>query len=152
MSLFLVALAAVLLMIAALVLLTAWTAWAAERAVPPCGQFIEIKGARIHYLDRGQGRTIVMIHGLGGQMANFSHSLLDRLTDEFRVILVDRPGSGYSTRPRGASARLKAQGDTIAAFIRALRLDRPLLVGHSLGGAVALATALDHPACVGGLG
>jgi pimeloyl-ACP methyl ester carboxylesterase len=68
------------------------------------------------------------------------------------VILVDRPGSGYSTRPGGASAGLPAQADTLAAFIRALNLDRPLLVGHSLGGAVALAVALDHSDCVGALG
>ncbi len=152
MSLVLLALALILLVVAGLVLFTAWTARAVEKAVPPQGQFIDVEGSRIHYLDRGQGPTIVMIHGLGGQLANFSHSLLDRLTDEFRVILVDRPGSGYSIRPRGASARLRVQGDTIARFIRALDLDSPLLVGHSLGGAVALAVALDHPECVGGLG
>ncbi len=152
MSVLLWLLAGILLIPVALVLFSAWVAWSAERAVPACGQFIEIDGARIHYLDRGQGPAIVMIHGLGGQLQNFSHSILARLTGEFRVILVDRPGSGYSTRPRGASAGLRAQGDTIAALLRALNLDRPLLVGHSLGGAVALAVALEHPDCVGALG
>lgn len=152
MSLVLFPLATLLLIAAGLVLFTTWVAWRAEKAVPPRGRFMEIDGARIHYLDQGQGPTIVMIHGLGGQMQNFSHSLLERLTGEFRVILVDRPGSGYSTRPRGASASLKAQGDTLAAFIHALNLDHPLLVGHSFGGAVALAVALDHPDKVGALG
>ncbi len=151
MSVILAAVTLVLLTGAALALLAYWTARAVERAVPPQGQFIDVEGSRIHYLDRGQGPTIVMVHGLGGQLANFSHSLLDRLTDEFRVILVDRPGSGYSTRPRGASARLRAQGDTLAMFIQTLQLKRPLLVGHSLGGAVALAVALDHPECISGL-
>jgi pimeloyl-ACP methyl ester carboxylesterase len=152
MSLLLTLLIGLLLVAAALALFTAWMALRAEQAVPPCGRFIEINGMRIHYLDQGRGPAVVMVHGLGGQLQNFSHSLLERLTGEFRVILVDRPGSGYSTRPRGASAGLKAQGDTIAAFLRALNLDRPLLVGHSLGGAVALAVALDHPGCIGALG
>ncbi len=152
MSLLLGLLVGMLLIVVGLALFTAWVAWRAGRAVPPCGRFIEVDGARIHYLDKGQGPAIVLIHGLGGQLQNFSHSLLEHLTGEFRVILVDRPGSGYSTRPRGASAGLRAQGDTMAAFLRALNLDRPLLVGHSLGGAVALAVALDHPECLGALG
>lgn len=152
MSVLLGVLAGILLVAVALALLSAWVAWRAERAVPPCGRFIDIDGAPIHYLDQGQGLTIVMIHGLGGQMQNFSHSLLARLTSEFRVILVDRPGSGYSTRSRGSSARLSVQADTVAKFLRALNLDRPLLIGHSLGGAVALALALDHPDRVAALG
>jgi pimeloyl-ACP methyl ester carboxylesterase len=91
-----------------------------------------------------------MIHGLTGQMRNFTHSLVDLLTDEFRVIAIDRPGSGYSSRAPDASARLTAQGDLIEKFIRAMGLERPLLVGHSLGGAISLAIALDHPECAGG--
>lgn len=151
MSFILFVIVAVLLTGAALAMFAGWTALAVEKAVPPQGQFIEVGGASIHYVDRGRGPTIVLVHGLGGQLANFSYALLDRLSDEFRVILVDRPGSGYSTRPRGASARLRAQGDTIAEFMRALGLERPLLVGHSLGGAVALAVALDHPERISGL-
>jgi pimeloyl-ACP methyl ester carboxylesterase len=152
MSTFLIGvIAAAGVLIGVLVLFTAWTAFRVEKALPPQGRFIEIEGARIHYLDRGHGPAIVLVHGLGGQMRNFTHSLLDRLTDEFRVILIDRAGSGNSTRSRGTSAGLRAQGDLMAKFIRALELHRPLVVGHSLGGAVALATALDHPDCVGGL-
>jgi pimeloyl-ACP methyl ester carboxylesterase len=152
MSAFLISvLAATALIVGALVLFTAWTAFRVERALPPLGRFMEVDGTRIHYLDQGEGPAIVLVHGLGGQMRNFTHSLLNRLTNEFRVILFDRPGSGHSTRSRGTSAGLKAQGELIAKFIHALHLQRPLVVGHSLGGAVALATALDHPECVGGL-
>lgn len=67
------------------------------------------------------------------------------------MILIDRPGSGYSVRRAGKSASLSAQAETIAAFIRALGLEKPLLVGHSLGGALALTVALNHPELVGGL-
>jgi pimeloyl-ACP methyl ester carboxylesterase len=84
-------------------------------------------------------------------MRNFTHSLVDLLTDEFRVIAIDRPGCGYSTGAPGASARLTAQGDLIAKFINAMGLERPLVVGHSFGGAISLAIALDHPECAGGL-
>ena len=147
----LVLLVLVVLVVAGLIVFTAMTARAVEKALPRRGIFVEIDGNRIHYVDKGDGPAIVMIHGLGGQMGNFTHSLLDLLTGEFRVIVIDRPGAGYSTRAPGASARLKVQGDVLAKFIRSMGLKRPLLVGHSLGGAIALSIALDHPECVGGL-
>jgi hypothetical protein len=90
--------AGLLLIAAGLALFSAWVALRAEKAVPPCGRFIEIDGARIHYLDQGQGPAIVMIHGLGGQLQNFSHSLLERLTGA-GAILEDRPGSHYRHSP-----------------------------------------------------
>jgi pimeloyl-ACP methyl ester carboxylesterase len=93
----------------------------------------------------------LLIHGLTGQMLNFTHSLLDRLTGDFRVVILDRPGSGYSTRPADAAATLTAQAQIISRFCDVLRLGRPLVVGHSLGGAIALALALDHPKQVSGL-
>jgi pimeloyl-ACP methyl ester carboxylesterase len=137
----------------ALVWFTARTAHRVEAALPPRGQFMEIDGQRIHYVDTGatSGPVLVMIHGLGGNMLNFSDELVQRLSGEFRIILVDRPGSGYSTRPWKASAALSVQAGTIAKLIRALNLKKPLVVGHSLGGAVSLALALDHPDCVGAL-
>jgi len=134
-----------------LVIFTAVTARRVEQALPPRGQFIEVSGARIHYLDKGSGPPIVIVHGLGGQMGNFTYALLERLTDEFRVLLMDRPGSGYSRRAPGATGRLTEQASIVAEFIRKLGLERPLLVGHSLGGAIALGVALDHPEAVKGL-
>ena len=137
--------------VSGLVIFTAVTARRVEKALPPRGQFIEVAGARIHYLDKGSGPPVVILHGLGGQMGNFTYALLERLTDEFRVILMDRPGSGYSNRPPGATGRLTEQAATVAEFIRKLGLEQPLLVGHSLGGAIALGVALDHPEVVKGL-
>jgi pimeloyl-ACP methyl ester carboxylesterase len=147
----LIVVAAVVMSLGGLAIFTAITARRVEKALPPRGRFIEVAGARIHYLDKGSGPAIVILHGLGGQMGNFTYALLDRLTDEFRVILMDRPGSGYSTRARGATGRLTEQAATVAEFIRKLGLERPLLVGHSLGGAIALGVALDHPEIVKGL-
>jgi pimeloyl-ACP methyl ester carboxylesterase len=135
---------------AGLALFAASIARAVEKAVPPLGKFIDLDGTRIHYVDRGRGPTIILIHGLTGQLRNFTYALVDLLADEFRVIAIDRPGSGYSGRVDAASARVTAQAALIAKFIDALRIERPLVVGHSLGGAVSLAIALDHPECAGG--
>jgi len=142
----------VALIVSGLVLFAANTARKVEAAVPPRGKFIEIEGQRLHYVDTGgTGPAIVMIHGLGGTLWNYTYALVDKLSGEFRVIAVDRPGSGYSARADGAPANLVAQASSLAKFIRALGLKQPLLVGHSLGGALSLAIALDHPDCAGGL-
>ncbi len=139
-------------LIAGLAGFTAMTARKVETALPPRGQFKEIDGERIHHVDTGgAGPAVVMIHGLSGNLLNFDYALAGRLAGEFRLILVDRPGSGYSTRAADADASLTAQAAAIAKLIRALGLTRPLVVGHSLGGAVSLALALDHPDCVGAL-
>ncbi len=116
----------------------------AEDLVPAEGRFLDVAGARLHYIDVGSGPVIVMVHGLGGQLRNFSYALVDLLKDDYRVIVVDRPGSGYSTAT-GAMPGIIGQGAIIADFIQKLGLDRPLLVGHSLGGALSLAVGLDHP-------
>jgi pimeloyl-ACP methyl ester carboxylesterase len=142
-------LALIVLVLAGLALFTAWTAHRVEKALPPQGRFIDVDGVRLHYIDEGTGPAILLVHGLGGQMGNFTHSLLAKLTPQFRVIIIDRPGSGYSMP--GASAALSAQAALIAHFIQKLGIERPLVVGHSLGGALALLLALRHPAQVGGL-
>ncbi len=133
-----------------LVLITAVTARGVDR-LPPHGRFLSVRGARLHYLEAGRGRGIVLVHGLGGQMGHFRYALLDRLQHKFRVILIDRPGCGHSDWHPETSGGLEAQADTIAEAIHRLGLERPLLVGHSLGAAVALAVALRHQNAVGGL-
>ncbi|GAA0679542.1 pimeloyl-ACP methyl ester carboxylesterase [Sphingomonas insulae] len=123
----------------------------AERLVPQDGRHVQVDGARLHYVDRGSGPAIVMIHGLAGQLRNFSYAMLEPLARDHRVLLVDRPGSGYSTADDDGEPNIVEQAAIIARFIETLGLDRPLLVGHSLGGAVALALALDRPDLVRGL-
>jgi pimeloyl-ACP methyl ester carboxylesterase len=121
----------------------------AEELVPADGWFLDVAGARLHYIDVGRtdsgAPTIVMVHGLGGQLRNFSYALVDLLKDDYRVIVVDRPGSGYSRATGSSTPGIIAQGAIIADFIQKLGLDRPLLVGHSLGGAIGLAMGLDYP-------
>jgi pimeloyl-ACP methyl ester carboxylesterase len=132
------------------VLATRRIAARAERLVPASGKFIDIGGNRIHYVETGEGRPIVFVHGLGGQLHHFRHPMFPMLPG-YRLIALDRPGSGYSVRAAGATARLTEQADVVAKFIQALRLEKPLLVGHSLGGAVALTVALNHPDTISGV-
>jgi pimeloyl-ACP methyl ester carboxylesterase len=148
---FAIAAALIALTLLALVSFTAWTARQVEKQMPARGKFIDVDGVRLHYLDKGDGPPLLLIHGLAGQMLNFTHSLLGRLARDFRVIVLDRPGSGYSLRPDDALAPLSAQARVISRFCQALALQRPVVVGHSLGGAIALALALDHPEQVGAL-
>ncbi len=148
--------AGVLVLVVALIaLLVLWSARAARAAtalVPPDGRFIDVPGARLHYIDAGSdtgsGPPIVLVHGLGGHSRNFTYALTERLTPHHRVLIVDRPGSGHSRWTGPTDWRIGTHATIIARFIAALGIDRPLLVGHSLGGAISLAVALDHPEAV----
>ena len=133
---------------AGLVLISAVIGFVVQRLMPARGQFIRVAGERIHWLEKGQGPPLLLIHGLCGQMGNFTHSLVDRLATDHRVIVFDRPGSGHSSRAAHADGSLVQQAALVAELIRALGLQRPAVVGHSLGGAVALMLALNHPASV----
>ena len=124
----------------------------AERRAPADGEHLEVEGSRLHFVDHGgSGPPIVMVHGLGGQIRNFTHSLTELLDGDHRVIAVDRPGSGYSTARKGARPDIREQGRLVARFVDKLGLERPVVVGHSLGGAVSLAAALASPGRLGGL-
>lgn len=137
------AIAAPVLLVAGLAIVTALIARHAEAIAPPMGRFIEVDRARLHYVDRGAGPVVVLVHGLGGNLRNFN-LLIDKLASTYRVVAVDRPGSGYSTMRSGEQPTLREQAALIARFMQTLDLDRPLLVGHSFGGALALALALAH--------
>jgi pimeloyl-ACP methyl ester carboxylesterase len=148
----LLALVSLILAIAAgLLLFTIHTVRQVEAALPPAGRFVDVPGARLHVVERGQGPAVLLVHGLAGQLCHFTYAIVDELAAQYRVVAVDRPGSGYSVRSPGASAALSAQADVLAALIDERGLGRPLVVGHSLGGAVALALAQRHPERVAGL-
>ncbi|SEM57640.1 Pimeloyl-ACP methyl ester carboxylesterase [Sphingomonas gellani] len=123
----------------------------ARREVPRDGRMMVIDGTPLHVVDRSQGPAIVMIHGLGGQLRNFNYGVADRLAERHRVILIDRPGAGYSSVMSDGRTGIVAQADLIARLIEVMELDRPLLVGHSLGAAIALALAERWPHLVRGL-
>ncbi|KAB0632335.1 alpha/beta hydrolase [Burkholderia stagnalis] len=139
------ALIAVVAVCAALAVLTWYIARRVTRAFRPEGRFVDVNGDRIHYVEYGSGPPIVFVHGLAGQLRNFAYLPLQRLAERHRVILIDRPGAGHSIRGARSQANIFAQARMVAGFIDALQLDKPVLVGHSLGGAISLAVGLNHP-------
>jgi pimeloyl-ACP methyl ester carboxylesterase len=128
-----------------LVALSGVLGWLANRLLPPRGRFVSAGGERIHLLELGSGPPLLLIHGLGGQTGNFTYALVDQLASDFRVLTFDRPGSGHSSRARGSPAGVRAQAEQVSQLITALGLQDLMVMGHSLGGAVALALALQHP-------
>ncbi|OWP62712.1 alpha/beta hydrolase [Hymenobacter amundsenii] len=135
--------------VAGLALFTHRTARKVRAALPPSGTFVDLPHGRLHVREQGTGPVLLLVHGLGGQMGQFNYDVVERLAADYRVVVVDRPGSGYSTPL--ASPDLVSQADALAELITRLELGRPLVVGHSLGGAVALALAIHHPRLVAGL-
>ncbi|MGB6120221.1 MAG: alpha/beta hydrolase [Mesorhizobium sp.] len=145
------ALCLVVLLLGCLVFTTRRLARKAGRMVPPSGRFIEADGTRFHYSDVGEGPPIVLVHGLGGTLHHFPPALIARLARHHRVIALDRSGAGYSTRRPDRDGRLPDQAAEIKAFIDALGIEKPLIVGHSLGGMIALTLGVEHPADVAGV-
>ncbi len=124
----------------------------AERRHPPQGAFIEVEGVRLHYSDRGEGSPVVLIHGnaVSGDDWNTS-GVAELLLRSHRVIIFDRPGFGYSERPRGHLWTAAQQAELLHKALRQLGVERPVIVGHSWGTIVALALAERHQADVAGL-
>lgn len=123
-----------------------------ERRNPPAGRFVTVKGVRLHYLERGQGPTLVLIHGNGVTAQDYVLSgLFERLARSHRVIAFDRPGFGYSERPRDRSWTAAHQAQFLLDALAELDVDKAVLVGHSWGTLVALQAALQEPDRIEGL-
>ena len=124
----------------------------AERRHPPLGRFLEIEGVRVHYAEWGQGPPVVLLHGNGTMVDDWAISgLATAASQRFRVIAIDRPGYGYTSRPRDRLWTAEAQANLIRKALARLGVERPVVVGHSWGAIVALALALDYPDEVRGL-
>lgn len=131
---------------------------AAEARYPPTGELIEVNGRIVHAHVEGSGPDLVLLHGASGNTRDFTFSFVDRLADEYRVIVFDRPGLGWTERasdrygpwtPRAESPA--EQAALLQAAADRLGVKTPLVLGHSYGGAVALAWGLSRPDDTAGL-
>ena len=126
-----------------------WRAAQAEQTFPPVGEFVTVDGARVHYVRQGTGPDVVLIHGAGGNLRDFTFSLMGQLAERYTVTAFDRPGLGYTDRVPGApTGLLTADAESPMDQARFLRraaaeigIERPIVVGHSMGGIVAYAWA-----------
>jgi pimeloyl-ACP methyl ester carboxylesterase len=140
---------------AALAAMAAFNTYAARRAArnhPPKGRFVDVDGIRLHYLAKGNGPPVVLLHGNVVTAEDYIYSgIFDRAAENHHVVAFDRPGMGYSDRPHGTIWSPRAQADLLRRGFARLGIERPIVVGHSWGAMVAAALALDHPEAVRGL-
>jgi pimeloyl-ACP methyl ester carboxylesterase len=126
---------------------------------PPLGQFVDVTGGQVHYVQDGSGPHLVLLHGAGGNLREWTFDLMNRLTDRYTVTAFDRPGLGYTDRVPGIATGLTAtEGDSPQAQAAMLReaaeklgIIDPIVAGHSFGGIVSYAWAVagldqDSPA------
>jgi hypothetical protein len=126
-------------------LIVNWQARRAERRHPPEGKFITVNGVRLHYIDAGEGSPVVLLHGNGSMLQDVELSIFGPLAKTHRVIAFDRPGFGYSERPRNRVWTPEEQAALLRNALQALGVDRPVLYGHSFGAPVVMTFALMYP-------
>ena len=127
-----------------------------ENRYRPRGEFVRAGGVEIHYVKMGPrhpvGAPIVLIHGASGNLGDMVESLMPRLAERFTVYAFDRPGHGWSGRPKSADITdPAAQAALLHDAMQVLGITRPVILGHSWGGAVATAYALAFPDALSGL-
>ena len=104
----------------------------AEREHPPTGRCVTVNGVRLHYIERGEGPPVVLLHGNVVMAKDFRTSgALGLIARRHRVIAVDRPGFGYSERPHGSAWSARAQADLLRDALDVLGIHRPVVLGHS---------------------
>jgi pimeloyl-ACP methyl ester carboxylesterase len=123
-----------------------------ERRHRADGLFIDVDGVCLSYSDTGEGTPVVLIHGnvVAGEDWN-SSGVADLLRSGHRVIIFDRPGFGHSDRPLGSLWTADQQAELLHKALLRLKVDRPIVVGHSWGTLVALAMAIRHQEAIAGL-
>lgn len=127
-----------------------------ERANPPRGRMIEVRGLRQHVVELGKGGDdgappVVLVHGAGANLEDMCVALGERLAAKHRVIAIDRPGFGWSERQGRDASSPAYQADLLHETLDQLGIGKAILVGHSWGGTLALTYALKYPQRVVGL-
>lgn len=117
----------------------------AERRYPPTGQLLDVGGTTVHAHVEGTGPTVILIHGASGNTRDMTFAFADRLAQRYRVTVFDRPGHGYTPRLALSGVTVADQADLLLGAAEQLGVTRPIVVGQSFGGAVAMAWAVHHP-------
>ncbi|MDI6892465.1 MAG: alpha/beta hydrolase [Actinomycetota bacterium] len=110
----------------------------------PTGTSVEVAGRKIHYIKEGEGKPLILIHGFGGSTFSWRHNI-NPLSKTFTVYTLDLPGFGLSEKSTTFRYSTLAHAELVKNFMKALRIDKATLVGHSMGGEVAIIVALQYP-------
>jgi pimeloyl-ACP methyl ester carboxylesterase len=142
-----------LVVVAAIAFTVFWYARPADldfeefRAAVPhtaASRFADVEGVgRVHYQEKGSGRALVLIHGNNSSTYSWA-DVFDELAKEFRVVALDLKGFGFTAKPDGDYS-IEAQAALVVRLLDRLGIERAALCGSSMGGAVALATAINYP-------
>jgi pimeloyl-ACP methyl ester carboxylesterase len=135
---------------AAVLLLLARVRRAAPLPAERAPNLVAVENGHLHVIERGDGRTVVVLQGDDGDASDFMGPLLARAAHDFRMLLIDRPACGGSDRARG-DASLDTQTRLLRLAMRELGAEQPLLVAHSWSAVPALALALRYPDDFAGL-
>ena len=114
-------------------------------------RFVEAAGIATHVAEWGGGNPVLLIHGASSDMGVWSPTIVPMLKDRVHVVAYDRPGLGFTAERPPRAETLEVQAKVAAEVIEQLKLSKPIIVGHSWGGAVTLRLALDRPDLIGGL-
>lgn len=117
---------------------------------PPVGHFTQVSGGNIHWTVSGSGPSLVLVHGLAGNIHNF-RALETQLAKSFTVYCLDRPGSGHSHRAFATSPDFSNQAKMLLEWMDKEAISDAIFVGHSMGGAISLNLALQASSRVRGL-
>jgi pimeloyl-ACP methyl ester carboxylesterase len=116
------------------------------------GDFVELEGVRLHFVSKGTGLPLILLHGNGSAAEDFDQAgIMESAGRCYRVIAFDRPGFGRSSSSRRQLWTPIAQADLIQAALRQIGIERYVVLGHSWGALVALQLALRHQPQVTGL-
>jgi len=107
-------------------------------------KFVTVDGARLHFVIKGAGCPVVLIHGNPGSCQDWSR-LYGPISSRYCAFAFDRPGHGHSDRPNHHDITVEVQAQMLHAALKELNVEMPIVVGHSWGGSLALAYALAFP-------
>lgn len=120
--------------------------WRSNNALPVAiGEIVELNGKDVHYWVQGNGPDVILLHGASGNLRDFTYSLAPKLAQHFRVIAFDRPGLGYSDPLHTNGESPQDQAKHLSQVADKLDVSQAVIVGHSFGGSVAMAWALERP-------
>jgi pimeloyl-ACP methyl ester carboxylesterase len=107
-------------------------------------RFVTVQGTRIRYVEAGQGPAVILIHGLAASLFSWRHTIMPLAQAGYRVIAYDNRGFGFSDKPPDGYSN-RDYVELLLSLLDTLKLDQAILVGHSMGGAIAAEAALARP-------